>query len=476
MAQKNQRLKSPRNGLAGTEMDYFAKRKEFTGWTKYIHYDPDLEVSVIGICLLTTKAMPKIRHILTPEMFHTPFYRYIYKAMLDMFDAGAALDILTVNNWIYKHVAQEDVFWSFVQHNLPYHLAVCTNHVVQDTHVEYWAFLIREQYIERSIVMLTNAGLGEGDSVTRLRDLQKKIDELNNYNIKADWEHISTTFVKLAQHMAAVADQDMIGVPTGFPVFDKITSGLSGLIYLGARPSVGKTALAMKMMLGQASNDIPVGIISLETRGIKLAARMLSMVSGIEYWRIIRGRADHHTLYTYMQALVEKGIYISDEPAVTLADIRSKAHKLIFDHGCRILYIDYLQLVVPGEGAGTREQEVATISRGLKLLEMQTGIPIICLCQLSRESEKRQGDKKKPRLIDLRESGSIEQDADGVLLLHRDWKVGIETDEEGSSTEKQADLIVAKWKDGETFDHKLYFDGAKMEFSEPINSKDDNPF
>jgi replicative DNA helicase len=203
---------------------------------------------------------------------------------------------------------------------------------------------------------------------------------------------------------------------------------------------------------------------------IQLGARLLSMASQVEFWRIFRnkGLSDEkrsELLNIFSSALGDLPIYISDKAQVTLSDIRAKVFKLINLYKCKVIYLDYLQLVTPEEGAGTREQEVAKLSRGLKLLSMQTGIPIIVLAQLSRESEKSQ--VKKPKLIHLRESGSIEQDADGVMLLHRDIVSGILVDEDGNKTDNQADLIFAKWRNGETFDHKLYFKGSLMEFSEP---------
>lgn len=441
--------------------------RDWLKFEKYKHYDLDMEAAVVGIILLQSDSMSQVRRFLQPDMFYSEFHQSIWKAAIFLFDAGFPIDIFTVTHHVYNNPD------SYIQQmlnngrNIGYEITILTNSVCNSSHLDYWAYLIREQYISRKLLILTTGGV-IGDGVRGdLKTVQSEMETLLQYRVaEDDWVHISAILVKLWEHMMQVAGKDIIGLPFGFKMLDQITSGITpGLYYLGARPSVGKTALAIKFILNQASAGFPIGIISLETHGIKLAARLLSMVSRIDFWRIYRNRMDDEMsslLYTYTGAAAQMPIWISDQPAVNLSDIRAKTYKLMKE-GAKAIYIDYIQLVSPDD-AGTREQEVAKLSRGLKLLSMQMNIPIIALAQLSRASEKRED--KEPRLYDLRESGSLEQDADGVMLLHRPEKVGVDYDENNDSTAGKAKLIIAKWRDGETFDHPLVFSGDRMEFGE----------
>lgn len=445
----------------------------FRDWLKfeqYRHYDWDLEAAVIGICYLESDSMAKVRRFLIPEMFYYDFHQVIWRAMCKMFDENLPIDMITVVNYIAHNKEPFILQMEAASQNWYYEFCKLAHQVVSNAHLEYHAHLIREQFIERHLLVLTTQGMGPTGAHDEMVRVQQEIDNLLQYRThEEDWQHISTVLIQLYQHMEAVRGKDIVGTPSGFPNLDKVTGGFSpGLYYLGARPSTGKTALALRMILSQAAENYPVGIISLETRGIKLAARVLSMISSVDYWRIYRNKMSDELsrhVYKYNQALSSLPIYISDKPAVNIVDIKAKTYKLMKE-GAQAIYIDFIQLVEPEEGAGNREQEVAKLSRGLKLLSMQVGIPIIALAQLNRESER--AVDKTPRLIHLRESGSIEQDADGVMLLHRPEKVGIATDEHGDSTEGKATLIIAKWKDGETFDHPMLFNGDRMEFTEDL--------
>lgn len=438
---------------------------------KYRHYDVELEEGILGIIMLCSlTGMAKVRRILQPEFFYHDFNKILYEVLVKMYDSGLPIDYFTVRSWIYANLPKNHDIWTFHQSTpIDLRLSRCTHAVCQDNHLQYWAYLIRNQYIERCILVLTTQGVGEGMTAReKMIEIQKKMDELSQFQQGDRWLSMTDVLLKLYQWMKEVEGLDIVGVPTGFSRVDNITGGFSygGLHYLAARPSVGKTALALKMILNQAQMGLPVGIISLEMPDVQLGARALSMVSGQDFWRIHRGKldeADHQQLYTYAQALAGLPVYVSDQPAVTLSDIRGQLFKLIHEKGCKALWIDYLQLV-SAEESYSREQEVANLSRGLKLLAMQCNIPIIALAQLNRESEKRSN--KKPQLSDLRESGSIEQDADGVMLLHRDWQAGIEKHEDGFSTEFEADLIIAKWRNGQTFNQKLDWQGKRMEFKE----------
>ena len=270
------------------------------------------------------------------------------------------------------------------------------------------------------------------------------------------------------------------GVTTGFPTLDKFTGGFQqgGMYIVGARPSVGKSAFMNSMVLGAANVGKNVAVISLEMQNRAISARISSLVTEVEYWRINRNRMidEQQAQYFYEQIskMAELPIKISDTAEVNIGDIKAKIARLKQNGEVDILFIDYLQLIeADDENGRNREREVAKISRSIKLMAKQFDIPVVILCQLNRLSE--QGVDKKPKLYNLRESGSLEQDADGVLLLHRDWQSGIKADENGNSTEREADIIIAKWRDGEVTEYKVGFDGAKMKFFEFNEFKQTQP-
>jgi replicative DNA helicase len=288
--------------------------------------------------------------------------------------------------------------------------------------------------------------------------------------------------LELHKHMDNVLDKDIIGVPTGFHKFDMVTGGLvkGDMIVLAARPSVGKSAFLGALAVNAAQNSFKARIISLEMSNVQIGARLGSLVSDVEFYKIFRNRMDderqREELYSKLETLSNLDIKISDKTKVNINDIRAKVGQLKSKDDIDILFVDYLQLLDSEEGSGksfSREQEVSRMSRGFKLMAKEFNIPIVVLAQLNRESEK--SANKKPALHHLRESGAIEQDADLVVFLHRDWKVGIQQNEHGQTTEFEADLIIAKGRNIETPEIKIGFDGAKMKFydKDKVNYNED---
>ena len=269
----------------------------------------------------------------------------------------------------------------------------------------------------------------------------------------------------------------ILGVSTSLTSLDRLNGKFrdTNLIVIGARPSVGKSAFMGRIATHAAFEGKTVGIISLEMEDKDILARSVSAESEVDFWRIDRNKFEQeeeqrNSVYKTIGKLSTLPIYFSDTAQVGMTDIRAKAERLKQRHGVDLLIIDYLQLVEPENASNrNREQEVSKISRGLKLLAMNMKIPVIILAQLNRQSAET-GDKK-PQLHHLRESGSIEQDADVVMFLHRDWVSGIKVDESGDSTEYQADLLVRKWRNGGPCDIKLGFHGPTMKFTEIIRSE-----
>jgi len=301
----------------------------------------------------------------------------------------------------------------------------------------------------------------------RTEKIIQSLKKINEIKATEDWTTMYDNVQKLNEHMLKVYDKDIIGVPIGIRRFDLITSGLqTGLHVLAARPGIGKTALLGSAAVYQAQLGIHVGIISLEMPDLQLTGRMASNISDVDYYKIYRNKftseKEFSDLQAYLESLKELPIYISDKCNVDVDAIKGKAYKLKRKGKLDILYIDYLQLIESdGEKNTNREQQVARITRGLKLLSKELDIPIVVLAQLSREAEK---NKDGPRLSNLRESGAIEQDADTVTFIHSPFHAGEETDEDGNSTEFTRKLIIAKHRNGELDEILVGYDGPKMKF------------
>ncbi len=433
---------------------------------QHIHYDNDLENAVLGAFLIEKTSYSRVHGSLDKEVFYTTGNAIVFDAIKTMWEEGHPIDILTVTSFIARQGHQK-----LNGDNVSYYVIKLTNFVVSSANLEFHSFIIRQLYAERELLKLKMGAseLEGNDVMERVKMLQDSLQKLHQVRTADDWKDMSTLFFEMYKHMAEVKDQELIGVPTGFSRLDLITGGLAKtqLIAIGARPSVGKSALINAIILHAASCGHNVGIISLEMPDIQIASRMSSIYSGLDFYKIFRNKLNDEEgkgLYAYVQQMVNLPVMVSDATSVNVMDIRVKANKLKAKGKLDILFIDYMQLI---EGEVTnrnynREQEVAKMSRGLKLLAMELNIPVVVLCQLNRESEKAAG--KKPQLHNLRESGSIEQDCDGVIFLHRDFKVGITANADGSSTEFEADLIIGKWRNGETPEIKIGFDPPKMRF------------
>lgn len=435
---------------------------------EHIHYSYDLEGAILGACMLETDAFPRIRGLLTPECFFKNANMMIFNVISDMWARGLGLDLISVCIEIHrKSIEIQGV------DNIPYYLTCLTRDVVGTGHLEQHCIYLREYYAKRELLIIQmGAGSqdGEMDTVARALDVQRRIQDVLSLKTTDDWMDISTVMHRLAMHMDRVSGKDMMGIPTGFHTLDRATGGWQPgqVIIVGARPSVGKTALAVEIAIAAARAGHDTGIIELEMPVEQIGGRMLSSFAQIEFWRIWRSKFNDQdqvsTLYHLMGDMSNLPIQISDKTNVSISDIRAKAIKLKKRGKLKLLMIDYLQLMEDDEKSFSREQAVSKMSRGFKLLAMELGIPIIVLIQMNRESEK--AADKRPRMSNARESGAIEQDADLFIILHRDWKSGILTDQFGNSTERQAQLILEKHRNGEPITLDLNFDPETMYFYE----------
>lgn len=463
----------------------------------YIHYGIDLEKAVIGACLLEGSAFSRCFGLVEAECFYNTDHQVIFQAITEMYSNSIPIDLFTVIHWIVEREGDQ-----MKGGNVHYVVSVCTNSVVSTAHLEYHCYLIREMWRRRAIVHIkTSFPEDEGyDPAKNIRDINEQINRITGGKIKSDWQDMSELVYNLMVHQHEMATGKKTFITTGYKKINEKNGGFYNgqMIVIGARPSVGKSAFMGKMAIDMAKQGKKVGIISLEMNNNEIAARLSSLDTSIEFWKVYRTIANDEELHKRFyekvsRSLIQLPIYVSDKTKVNMTEIKAKAMKLKASRGCDILMIDYLQLV-DSETTNrnyNREQEVSKMSRSIKLLAGEMDIPIIVLCQLNRAVTNRGYKDRFPKLSDLRESGAIEQDADIVMFIHRDYMSGYEVDEQNNSTEYQADLIAPKWRNGGTFHLKLGFEPEKMRFyeeldaprgfvpinfSEPGGKEDEDPF
>lgn len=463
---------------------------------KEVHYNQDMETAIIGQCLFEKEGFSRTFGIITEEHFYFEANREVYKAMRWMYDHNLPIDARTVCDILVRKRG----FDNFYGYSVGSFLLTSINHVTSSMHLEYYCHCIYEMWIEREIIKLTFSGPGEGNSRQKIMDLQNKLTMLSAGKGEEEWMDMASLILELFKHREKVQTQGP-GILTGLKSLDQTNGGFmpGDMIVIGARPSVGKSALLGLLAMNMARNGKKVGIVSLEMSNAKIAGRLASLDTGVDFAVLYRGleldeQYQQRLYHTLANQTAKLPIYVSDKTQVTMPEIKAKAQRLIHKYGCDIIFIDYLQLVDSSGGNknSNRENEVRQMSRGCKIMAKDLEMPVVVLAQLNREVTTRKGDDRYPKLSDLRESGAIEQDADVVAFIHRDWMSGYETKENGTSTEREADLIIRKWRDGEpNLRIPLEFDPPKMKFSErkefgnyrPVqtnnyyeNEKDDEPF
>lgn len=455
-----------------------------------IHYSTNFERAILGICLMEKDAFARIYGVVDKETFYHDSHQVVFETLKTMFEQSIPIDILTVIDQLFRFKGLKEINGT----NTDYFITSLTNDIVSSAHLEYHCHVVKTMWTEREIIKLTHSGQPKGDVRKQIYELQTKLQSLQSKNTEDEWQDMSELMVKLYQHQEEIKKTGGVGIATGINTIDRENGGFQPgqMIVIGARPSVGKSALAGMIALDMAAKGKRVGIISLEMSNTEIAARLASIDTQTDFHVLYRGlyRDEHQTQVVYKRiasTTSQLPIHVTDKTDVNMSEIKAKAQKLKAKHGLDCLMIDYLQLVEAGESYNrSRENEIAKISRSCKVMAKDMNIPVILLCQLNREVTKRKGIDRYPQLSDLRESGSIEQDADVVMFLHRDYMNGLEVDEQGNSTENQADLVVRKWRNGKTnFIIPMDFDAPKMKFVErkqshfiPVSQghHDDNPF
>ncbi|MBA2363399.1 MAG: replicative DNA helicase [Chloroflexia bacterium] len=424
----------------------------------------EAEQSLLGSLLLDRDAIIKVAPFLRTDDFYRDAHARVYESIVDLYNRREPPDLITVHEELSRSGDAEQIGGAS-------YLTWLMNSVPTSVHVEYYGRIVERTATMRRLIGAGSeiAGIGYEEDT----EVGEAMDRAEQTLYRVAQRRSGGDFVTLRDALAQFFDRldylhqhrgEIVGVPTGFHDLDQLTGGLqrSDLIIVAARPSVGKTAFALSMAASAAiKHNQPVGIFSLEMSAEQLVLRLLAMETGIDSHRLRMGYLDEDEWGLLTQAfgkLSEAPIYIDDTAGASSQELRSKARRLHAQAGVDLILIDYLQLMQGGRSEN-RVQEVSEISRGLKGLARELNIPVVALSQLSRAVEQRQD--HKPMLSDLRESGSIEQDADVVMFIYREELYNKDTDRKNI-----ADIIVAKHRNGATRDISLRFFGDTTRFTD----------
>ncbi|HHG84990.1 MAG TPA: replicative DNA helicase [Bacteroidetes bacterium] len=423
----------------------------------------EMEQAVLGALLLEKDALNKIVDVVRPEMFYKESHKLVYQGAIHLFQNSEPIDILTVKNYLSQQGELEAA-------GGVYYLTELTSKVASAANIEYHARVIAQKYLMREMIKIGDGMVRDAyDETTDVFDLLDKTEQdlfsLSETNLRRSAQSMSDLVLKTLVKLEELQGQEggITGVATGFTALDQMTSGFhpADLVIIAARPAMGKTAFTLTFARNAAvRNGTPVAFFSLEMDATQLVQRLLCAEAEIDAQKVRTGRLERYEweqLTNRIGNLSKAPLYIDDTPALSIMDLRAKGRRLKAEKNIGMIVIDYLQLMTGNVSkGGNREQEIAGISRSLKELAKELSIPIIALSQLSRAVETRGGDKK-PMLSDLRESGSIEQDADMVMFLYRPEYYGLTTYEDGTSTQGVAEVIIAKQRSGPVGDVKLQF-------------------
>jgi len=414
----------------------------------------DFEESVLGAMLLEKDALNTVMEVLKPEAFYKESHQLIFMAVQELFTKLEPIDTLTVVEQLRKNGHIDEV-------GGPAYIAKLTRKILSAANIEYHVRIILQKFVQRELIKISSDIIRKSyedttDVFDLLNDSEEKLFGISEKHLR----HNMNTLPKLLKEArdniekASKLENNLSGVPSGFTELDRMTSGWqnSDLIIIAARPAMGKTAFVLSLAKNVAVlYNKPVAIFSLEMSAIQIATRLLSTESQVSSDKIRKGTLSDDEkirINNAMNVLSDTPIFIDDTPALTIFELRTKCRKLKQKNNIEMIIIDYLQLMsgsAEGGGqGGNREQEISNISRSIKALAKELNVPILCLSQLSRNVEKRPG-QFKPQLSDLRESGSIEQDADIVTFLYRAeyYKFEPENGISGSS-----EIIIAKHRNG----------------------------
>ncbi len=437
----------------------------------------EAEASLLGALLIDADAIVKVADRIEADDFYDERHSRIYEAIVQLYEKHSPVDVLTLADRL-KEAGYLDTIGG------PAYLTELTNFVPTAAHVDQYANIVEQKALRRRLIKASQdiVGLGYNEE----QGLQQLIEEAESRLFEVSQRHIKQDITSMEAILAESFDRldelhkdkgKIRGVPTGFKDLDNVLAGLqrSDLFILAARTSMGKTALALNIAHSVAlKSELPVLIFSLEMSKEQLVDRMLAMESGVDAWALRTGNltdTDFEKLGQAMGSLSEAQIFIDDTPGITVSDLRTKARREAHTRPIGLIIVDYLQLMSGGTrytSEGNRVQEISEISRGLKGIARELNVPLMALSQLSRSVESRS--PQIPQLADLRESGSIEQDADVVAFIYREEYYNPETDRKNIT-----DIFIKKHRNGPTGGVELYFEKEKQRFRS-LDTKHNTPF
>ena len=426
--------------------------------------------------LLEQSAVDQAMEDLTPGCFYDPRHKMIFEAISHLVTEHTSVDIITTANKLKQEGNLEAVGGAVV-------LTGLSQKVGSAAHIEYYIKILKQKSIQRELITASYDILHQAyDDSVNVDDLidnaQTKVFDAIQNNLKKEVQDIGALInVAMTDIQKMQNTTGLSGVPSGFVSLDTMTMGWqkSDLIILAARPAIGKTAFALNMARNAAvDHHMPVAVFSLEMSAVQLTKRLMTSESGLPADKIKGGSKlepfEWEQLEYKLRNLSKAPLYIDDTPSIPVMEFRTKVKNLVKSKGVRLVVVDYLQLMQgPAELRGMREQEVAAISRTLKQTAKELEVPIIALSQLSRQTVQRSGGSGRPQLSDLRESGSIEQDADMVIFIHRPDALGLSADPAGK---EETQIIIAKHRNGSVGEIPMVFKSEQIKFMEQNDTLD----
>lgn len=410
----------------------------------------DAERAVLGGILLENNALAAASEIVEPIDFYSRANSLIFDAMLELGRGSMPVDLVTLRAWLVDRGTLQKAGGDE-------HLVTLTETIPTVENIAHHANIVRDKAVVRRLIMrcheIAAKGYGDyGDVAEFVDDAEKQIFDVSKQTSASPYEHIKEVIIRTFEQVqeAAKRKEKITGLPTGFKKLDKMMAGMKPgeLIIIAGRPGMGKTALALNIAVNACvARDVPVCLFNLEMAKEELARRLLCSEARVDGGRLRTGsltREDWTRLTSAAGTLANMKLFIDDTPALTIMEMRGKARRLKSEHGLGLIILDYLQLMRSGTKVESREKEVSEISRSMKALAKELGIPVVALSQLNRGVETRAGKDKRPQLSDLRESGAIEQDADVILFVFREEFY----DRDNPELRGMAELIIGKQRAG----------------------------
>ena len=418
----------------------------------------EVERAVLGALMIDKNAFDSISNLLRADSFYDPRNQKVFLAILKLSQKNFPVDVLSVTEQLARDGNLEEV-------GGPCYVTELSSRVASSANIEYHARVIAQKAVARQLIVITSNIEGRAFDETEdiddlMQEAESRIFELSSQNLTNDYQQINSV-LKVANDEIMEAKSnldDVTGLHTGYEDLDNYTCGWQStdLNIIAGRPGMGKTTFALCLARFLAEEcQIPIAYFSLEMSSVQLVKRLISGISEVEGKKIKNGQYDQAELKRIDQGigrLWDKPFYLDETPGLSIYELRTKVRRLVKEHGVKVVFIDYLQLMSASTTRySTRQDEVSLISRSLKALAKETGTTILALSQMNRGVEAREGlEGKRPRLSDLRESGAIEQDADMVLFVHRPEVYGIIYDDNGKDLRGTAEIIIGKNRNGDT--------------------------